>query len=139
MRHADGPEFNIVMPSYYYDVPDKFPVKRADELNLVAISSPAPIDRSWRLRTENFLHENPTIDGVLVWAQASSSGYHPFEIQSVQKGLIETLFTYGDSEDAAHIGIVLHLWRNRDMRRAYRASEVPKLLQKKTGKRTALA
>jgi hypothetical protein len=41
MRHADGPEFNIVMPSYYYDVPDKFPVKRPNELNLVAIPNPA--------------------------------------------------------------------------------------------------
>jgi len=130
MRHVDGPDFNIVMPEYYYDVPAKFPVRLPGELNLVAVSCPAPIDRSLRERTEVFLRAHPTIDGVLIWSQASS-GESPFEIHALKhRDLIQTFFTGGDFEDAAHIGIVRHLWRKRDERRAYRADEVPELLQK---------
>lgn len=130
MRHADGPEFNIVMPDYFYDVPAKFPEKNQDELNLVAVSTPAPPDRSLRERTEILLREFPSIDGAVIWSQASSGG-SPFEIHAIKdRELIRTLFTGGDLEDAAHIGIVRHLWRKRDERRAYRADEVPELLQK---------
>ena len=128
MRHVDGPEFNIVMPEYYYDVPAKFPHKHPDALNLVGVSTPAPVDRSLCERTEIFLRSHPTVDGILIWSQ-SSKGNSPFEIHSLQhRELIRTFFTGGDLEDAAHIGIVRHLWRKRDERRAYRADEVPYLL-----------
>lgn len=131
MRHVDGPEFNIVMESYFDDVPAKFPIKHPEELNLVAVSCPASIDRSLRERTELLLRKNPTIDGVIIWAQASKDSPSPFEIHSLKcKHLIETLFTGGDLEDAAHIGIVRHVWRKRDERRADRANEVPFHLHK---------
>ena len=130
MRHVDGPEFNIVMPEYYYDVAAKFPSRRQDELNLVGVSSPAPIDRSLRERTEVFLRNHPFIDGILIWSQAST-GNLPFEIHAIKhRNLIQTFFTGGDFEDAAHIGLIRHLWRKRDERRAYRGEEVPELLQK---------
>jgi hypothetical protein len=133
MRHVDGSDFNIVMPEYYYDVPAKFPHKFPNELNLVGVSSPAPIDRSLCERTEILLRRNPTIDGILIWSQASS-GSSPFEVHALKDhNLIKTLFTGGDFEDAAHIGIFRHLWRKRDERRAYRAGDVPELLQKLSG------
>ena len=47
---------------------------------------------------------------------------------------MQTFFNGGDLEDAAHIGIVRHPWRKRDERRAYRADEVPALLQELAGK-----
>jgi hypothetical protein len=129
MRHVDGSEFNIVMPNYYYDVPGKFPRKMPDTLNLVGVSTPAPVDRSLCERTEIFLRSHPTIDGILIWSQ-SSKGDLPFEIHAINdRELIQTLFTGGDIEDAAHIGIVRHLWRDRDEKRAYRADEVPALLE----------
>ena len=129
MRHVDGPEFNIVMPGYYHDVPDKFPQKIPDTLNLVGVSTPAPVDRSLCERTESFLRSHPTIDGILIWSQ-SSKGSSPFEIHSMSaRELIRTFFTGGDIEDAAHIGIVRHLLRDREERRAYRADEVPALLE----------
>jgi hypothetical protein len=130
MRHVDGSEVNIVMPDYYYDVPPKFPRRNDDEINVVAVSCPAPSDRSLQLRTEMFLRSNPTVDGVLIWSQVSQ-GTRPFEIHSLKNGeLIKTLFTGGDFEDAAHVGIIRHLWRKRDERRAYRAEEIPELLQR---------
>jgi hypothetical protein len=129
MRKVDGEAFNVAMPSYYYDVPPKFPEHRSGELNLVGVSTPAPMDRSLRQRTEILLREHETIDGVIIWSQSSEST-SPFEIHSLKcKDLIGTLFTGGDFEDASHIGVVRHLWRKRDERRAYRAHEVPALLQ----------
>lgn len=129
MRKVDGAEFNVTMPSYYYDVPQKFPARLPGELNLVGVSTPAPIDRSLRERTEILLREHETIDGVIIWSQ-SAEGTHPFEIHALrQKELINTFFTNGDIEDAAHIGLVRHLWRKRDERRAYRGQEVPALLR----------
>lgn len=83
VRHVDGPDFNIVMPEYYYDVPAKFPTRLPGELNLVAVSCPAPIDRSLRERTEVFLRNHTTIDGVLIWSQASSE-VSPFEIHALK-------------------------------------------------------
>lgn len=129
MRRVDGPENNLVMPSYFYDVPQKFPAKNENELNLVAVSTPAAIDRSLRERIEILLRTYPNIDGALIWAQESRSAVSPFEIHAIEnKDLISTLFTGGDFEDAAHIGIIRHVWRKRDERRAYRADEVPELL-----------
>lgn len=129
MRHVDGPEFNIVMPDYYYDVPAKFPQKMPGTLNLVGVSTPAPSDRSLCERTEIFLKSNRTIDGILIWSQ-SSDGKSPFDVHALQdRELIKTFFTGGDMEDAAHIGVIRHLWRKRDERRSYRADEVPLLLE----------
>jgi hypothetical protein len=130
MRHVDGSEFNIVMPDYYYDVPGKFPHKHPDTLNLVGVSTPASIDRSLCERTEVFLRSHPNIDSILIWSQ-SSTGATPFEIHAIKdRELIQVLFTGGDLEDAAHIGLIRHVWRDRDKRRAYRAEDVPMLLQK---------
>lgn len=129
MRHVDGVEFNLAMPSYYYDVPPKFPVRNAGELNCVAVSSLAPIDESLRRRTEILLRENPAIDGVLIWSQSSREG-SPIEVflsESIPE--FEKMFLGGDLEDYSHIGVVRHLWRNRDERRAVRADEVPAMLQ----------
>jgi hypothetical protein len=129
MRHVDGPEHNIVMPGYFYDVPDKFPCRNDGELNLVGLTALAAIDRSLRERIQILLRENPFIDGVIVWAHASVEGSPSFEIHSAKKHLVDTLFAGGTQEDLAHLGLVSHLWRKRDERRAYRAEEVPQLLR----------
>ncbi len=130
MRHVDGPENHLVMPSYFYDVPEKFPAKNPRELNLVAVTCLASIDRSLQEHTEILLQENPTIDGVIIWAHSSKSE-SPFEIHAARdRELISTLFTGGDLEDAAHIGIVRHVWRKRDERRSIHGEEVPEILKK---------
>jgi len=67
---------------------------------------------------------------VILWAHHSESG-GPFRIHSPKKDFIELFFTGGTTEDAAHFGVVRHLWRNRDERRAMRAQEaIPILLRR---------
>jgi hypothetical protein len=129
MRHVDGPAHNIVMPGYFYDVPAKFRFRNDGELNLVGLTALASIDRSLRERTQILLRENPNIDGVIIWAHASVDGSPSFEIHSTKRPFIESLFAGADLEDLAHMGLVAHLWRKRDERRAFRADEVPRLLQ----------
>jgi len=130
MRHVDGPEHNVVMPSYFDDVPGKFPSRNAEELNLVAVTCLAAIDRSLQEHTEVLLRNHPNIDGVIIWAHAAKSD-SPFEIHALKvRGLISMLFTGGDLEDAAHIGIIRHVWRKRDERRSIHAEEVPEILKK---------
>lgn len=130
MRHVDGPEHHVVMPSYFDDVPGKFPAKNVGELNLVSVTCLASIDRSLQEHTEILLRTHQNIDGVIIWAHASKSE-SPFEIHaSRDRELISTLFTGGDLEDAAHIGIVRHVWRKRDERRSIHGDEVPEVLKK---------
>lgn len=129
MRHVDGRAHNIVMPGYFYDVPDKFPLRNEGELNLVGLTALAAIHRSLRERIQILLGQSPNIDGVIVWAHASQDNSPTFEIHSTKKDIIQTLFAGGDFEDLAHLGVITHLWRKRDERRAYRADEVPQLLR----------
>jgi hypothetical protein len=131
MRHVDGPDFNIVMPSFFYDVPDKYPARNEGELNLVGLTVLAAVDRSLRERIQTLLKENPNIDGVVVWSNAPGDDKTPFEIHSANNlPLIRTMFSGGDLEDQAHLGLVTHLWRKRNERRAFRADEVPELLRR---------
>ncbi|MBC2592760.1 hypothetical protein H5P28_00655 [Ruficoccus amylovorans] len=129
-RTVDGSENHAVKSSYFADVPDKFPSQNPGELNLVAFSSLAPIDRSLQEEINTFLTEYNTIDGVLVWSMNSQDG-RLYEIQSVsQKALIETLFTGIDQEDAAYIGQVRYQQRVSNERRALRPEEVPDYLDR---------
>lgn len=130
IRRVDGPEFNIVMDSYYDDVREKFPARNDNERNVVAISSPAPSDRSWQLQTKKLLDEVPEIDAVILWAFHSVSMERPFEIQSKDKAFFDLLFDYGTLEDGFHVSVVRHVWRKSNERRAYRADEAFGLLNK---------
>lgn len=130
MRQVDGSKFSRVFDSYYHDVPGKFPARNDGELNIVGISSLAAEDRHWSLVTEKLLKTHSEIDAVILWAHHTDSG-GPFRIHSLKKGFVELFFTGGTLEDAAHFGLVRHLWRNRNERRAIRAEEaIPLLLRR---------
>jgi hypothetical protein len=127
IRHVDGSKFSRVFDSYYHDVPAKFPTRNEGELNIVGISSLASEDRHWSLVTEKLLKTHTEIDAVILWAHHTESG-GPFRIHSLKKDFIDLFFTGGTVEDAAHFGLVRHLWRSRDERRAMRAEEAIPIL-----------
>ena len=130
VRHVDGPEFTIVKPSYYNDVEGKFQKRNPNELNIVAISSYANPDRSWREETEEFLIQHPQVDAVVLWAPSFASGEDssPFEVQSgSSKPLIETLLKHSE-EDCQHLVVVRHPWKQRDARRSMRVGESQRML-----------
>jgi hypothetical protein len=128
MRHVDGAEFYLVRDDYYDDCEGKFPVRYDGELNLIGVSSPASIDRSWQLQTETFVRTHPDVDGVIMWAQDSQTSGVVFDVQSKQKALIDLLFT-STSEDKGHVAIVMHVWKERKGRREARAENIGRLIE----------
>jgi hypothetical protein len=131
MRSVDGPVFNQVMPSFFDSVAEKFPKINHGELNLVAVSCMAPIDRSLREVTEQFLREQPTINGVLVWSMGGSANGPAYEISSLNdRKLIQSLSKGIDSEDTHYIGSVSYPMRISEERRALKSDEVADWLQK---------
>jgi len=126
-RFVDGEKFNTVMPSYFDDVQGKFPTRNLNELNLVGVTVPALIDKSWRITAENLLQGMPTLDGVVVWV--CPPGYQPsYEIHSTKKELIELFFKGGDAEDLSYRGFTRFVQRKPEERRAYRASEAASVI-----------
>lgn len=131
MRSVDGPQFNKVMPSFFEGVSGKFPIIRKGELNLVAVSCMAPIDRSLREITAQFLRTHLTINGVLVWSMGNSAGGPICEIASRNdKELIQSLFAGIDGEDARYIGALSYPMRMNEERRTLKPDEVADWLQK---------
>jgi hypothetical protein len=131
MRSVDGPEHNKVMPSIFEGVSKKFPKNNKGELNLVAVSCMAPIDRSMREVTEQFLREHPTINGVLVWSMGGSTNGPAYEISSLNdRELIQALFAGIDAEAAHYIGSVSYPMRVSEERRSLKSDEVADWLHK---------
>ncbi len=119
---VDGPRISPSRVEDFHDVRGKFPVKNADELNLLGVTSMAPLDASLEKACNDLLKEMPTLDGVLVWTHAPENGYTA--IYSEQRGYVRLFFNEGDREDRMFYPAIFHQWEHSAHRRGKLAAEV---------------
>jgi hypothetical protein len=80
-RVVDGPRYATFLKSCFEDIADKFPVKKANELNIAGITLLGSIDREVIDETSRFLDAHLTIDGVFIWANGTTDGSQPYHFR----------------------------------------------------------
>lgn len=116
---VDGAAVSPSRVEDFHDVHGKFPVRNPGELNLLGVTSMAPLDGSLETACNDLLKEIPTLDGVLVWSHAPENGYT--QIYSERRGYVRLFFNEGDHEDRMFYPVILHQWAHS----AYRKGKLP--------------
>jgi hypothetical protein len=133
---VDGPAISPSRVDDFHDVFGKFPTKREDELNLLAVTSVAPLDDSIDVACRELLKEIPTLDGVFIWTHAPEHGYT--RIISNQRGFVRLFFNEGDAEDRMFLPVILHQWALSAMRQGKMPGEVNQELEERHRQRNDL-
>lgn len=120
MRHVDGELYTTIVSSFFDDIAKKFPRRNPDQLNLVAITLFAPVDRAFQKKAKQFLEETPTLDGIILWSLGDRDSLMPqFQLQP-QAVFSKAMMKGAEEEDRWRNPFVLHPWLDREKRRAKR-------------------
>ena len=122
MGVTDGPCFSRDFDSYFEDLEGKFGPQKNGELNIVAVTTFAPPDRSLQRCTARFLDTHPEIDAVVFWSLHHPNG-NGFQLHAKEPERIRLFLKSPEREDDLFIAPIRHLWRKRNERRSLRVDE----------------
>lgn len=121
-KFVDGAKFSPSRLCDFHDVAGKFPSKNPGELNVLAITTVAPIDDSLRTACEELMKITPALDAILIWSEHPGDG--PTTMVFPEDAVfVDSFFNHGDEEDRRYIASIRYVLRNSEERRSLTTEE----------------